>query len=79
MDIINIEIMDDGEIKVKTSDISEANHMSADELLELIDDMVGVTKSVEKVEHEFWKNRTGVRGGRVVKSNSRSPSTSVKL
>ena len=32
MDAINFEILEDGTITMKTSDISDGNHMSADQL-----------------------------------------------
>ena len=41
MDIINIEILEDGTITVKTSEISNGNHMSADELMVEIDRLMG--------------------------------------
>ena len=70
MDRIQIEILDDGQIKMQTSDISEKNHMSADELLDSIEDMMGGERQTEKVEHEFWKNRQVQRGGRIVKTKA---------
>jgi hypothetical protein len=60
-DTIDIEIMDDGVIKIKTTALSEANHISADDLLNEIEELMGGTRVTEKVEHEFWKNRTVVR------------------
>ena len=70
MDRMTVEILDDGQIKIQTSDISEKNHMSADELLEMIEDCAGGSRTTTPVEHEFWKNRAVQRGGRVVKTNS---------
>ena len=70
MDKIQIEILDDGTVSIQTSDISQKNHLSADELLDLIEDAVGGVRQTTPVEHEFWKNRSVVKGGRVVKTNS---------
>ena len=70
MDVMKVEILDDGQVKVQTSDISAKNHMSADELLDAIEDYVGGERQTEKAEHEFWKNRTVQRGGRIVKTKA---------
>lgn len=41
MDIIDIEILEDGVISVKTDDISEVNHTSADDLLSELENCLG--------------------------------------
>jgi hypothetical protein len=41
MDMINFEILEDGTITVKTSDISDGNHMSADALMAEVDKLMG--------------------------------------
>lgn len=41
MDIMNFEILEDGTITVKTSDISDGNHMSADALMKCLDELMG--------------------------------------
>jgi len=41
MDIINLEILEDGMISIKTEGISETNHKSADELLEDLLELIG--------------------------------------
>lgn len=41
MDSIMMEILEDGTITVKTSAISDANHMSADELMAEVDRLMG--------------------------------------
>jgi hypothetical protein len=48
MDIINFEILEDGTITVKTTDISAGNHMSADELLLDMTKMMGGKLTVVK-------------------------------
>lgn len=41
MDMINFEILEDGTITVKTSDISDGNHMNADALMQCLDELMG--------------------------------------
>jgi DNA repair ATPase RecN len=48
MDIMQIEIMPDGEIKVKTTDVSKVNHMSADQLLDEIESLAGGQRRTEE-------------------------------
>jgi hypothetical protein len=40
-DIIDVEILADGTIKIKTDTISPANHLNADKLLDFISKMSG--------------------------------------
>ena len=58
MDRIQIKILGDGVVSVKTDSISKKNHVSADELLEMVDDMVGEVQMVEKrkVLHQHVHN-----------------------
>jgi len=65
-DIINFEILRDGTVKFKTSDISQVNHKSADELMAAIDEDLGKCIKTEKIPHEFWKNRIVQKGGKIV-------------
>ena len=60
-DEMDVEIMEDGVIKIKTSSLSEANHISADDLLAEIEDACGGGRATEPIEHEFWKGRAVVR------------------
>ncbi|MHC4643985.1 MAG: hypothetical protein ACYTBJ_00690 [Planctomycetota bacterium] len=60
-DVMDVEIMEDGVVKIKTTDISEANHVSADELLAEVTELMGGTRETTRVEHEFWKTREVVR------------------
>ena len=48
MDQITFEILEDGTLSVKTSDISAANHMSADQLLKDMVNMMGGKVEVKK-------------------------------
>ena len=52
-DIINLEIMEDGVITVKTSAISDGNHISADNLLADMEKLMGgqVTKQKNPDRH----------------------------
>lgn len=52
-DKINIEILEDGRIKVTTDQIGQANHTCADKLLEEIARLMGgeVIKEKRKVAH----------------------------
>jgi len=61
MDIMDVEIMEDGVVKIKTKELSEANHVSADELLDAIEDALGGERKTEQLEHDFWKTRAVVR------------------
>jgi hypothetical protein len=64
---IEMEILEDGTISIKTSDISEANHISADELLNEIAQLTGGQRSITSREHPFWKNRNVQLHGKIVK------------
>jgi len=70
MDKMTVEILDDGQVKIQTSDISQKNHMSADELLDMVEDMVGGQRQTTPVDHEFWRGRTVKLHGKVVKNVS---------
>lgn len=66
MDMIKVVILEDGTISIKTSDISETNHYSADDLLNMIEDLSGGTRQIERREHPLLKNKKVLRGGRIV-------------
>jgi len=51
MDKINIEILEDGQLKITTEGISSVNHCSADELLKMISDLMGGTSTKTKTRH----------------------------
>ena len=71
MDILTGEILADGTISIKTSEISEINHMSVDQLLDEIADMTGGLTRVEVNPDnpgvQFFKNRQVLRGGKIQK------------
>lgn len=51
-DVIDIEVLSDGTVKVTTPKISSANHMSADQLLgEVARTMGGETKITKRSAH----------------------------
>ena len=52
-DIIEIEVLEDGTIKVTTDQISPANHMSADQFLKQIEQLAGgeITKQKNRKAH----------------------------
>ena len=66
-DDIAIEILADGTVSIKTSELSETNHISADQLLDEIEELVGGVKTEKPLEHAFWKDKRVLRGGRVQK------------
>lgn len=64
-DII-VEILEDGTVSIKTSDIADTHHLSADQLLDDIEDMLGGKVIRERREHPFWQNRRVIKGGKIV-------------
>ena len=50
-DKIEIEILEDGQIKVVTDQISPANHLNADEFLAYISELAGGQETREKRKH----------------------------
>ena len=48
MDRIKIKILGDGVLSVDADAISKTNHISADELIEMMEDFIGEVKQVEK-------------------------------
>jgi hypothetical protein len=61
MDSISLQILEDGTVTVKTSDISDSNHISADELLSQVEMLLGgkvvVTNNPEKRQHVHLANK----------------------
>jgi len=51
MDRIAIEILEDGKISIKTKAISKKNHLDADQLLEMVEDLIGEVESKEQLKH----------------------------
>ena len=65
MDSINIEILDDGRVKILTDTISAANHRNADELLEAIEKLMagGSTKAKRKQKHGHHHTHDHIHAG----------------
>jgi len=51
-DTMEFEILEDGTISVKTSEVSQKNHASADEILDLLEDYMGSKRRTEHLEHK---------------------------
>lgn len=67
MDTIDIEILEDGTISIKTSELSETNHINADLLLDEIEDLAGGQATRKRREHEFWSRHKIVNRNRIVR------------
>ena len=50
-DTMRIDILEDGTVKVTTDKVSDVNHLSADELLKLMDQLLGGEVTKEKSPH----------------------------
>jgi len=57
IDIMDIETLADGVVKVKTQGISDENHMSADELLDLLEEELGGQRQVTQLKKNHIKER----------------------
>lgn len=55
MDILNFQILEDGTITVKTSEISDGNHTSADALMANLDTLMGGHVHIIPNEEELKK------------------------
>jgi hypothetical protein len=67
MDTIDIEILEDGTISIKTSEISGTNHISADLLLDEIEELAGGQSTRKRREHEFWTRHKIINRNRIVR------------
>jgi H2-forming N5,N10-methylenetetrahydromethanopterin dehydrogenase-like enzyme len=67
MDTIDIEILEDGTISIKTSEISGTNHISADLLLDEIEELTGGQAVRKCREHEFWQRHKIVNRNKIVR------------
>ena len=66
-DIIKVEILEDGVLSIETEALSEKNHISADDLLQELEQAVG-SRTTKKKTHPFWEKRTVKRGGKIVRT-----------
>jgi hypothetical protein len=67
MDTIDIEILEDGTISIKTSEISGTNHISADLLLDEIEELAGGKAIKKRREHEFWTRHKIINRNKIVR------------
>lgn len=69
---IDIEILADGTVSVKTGEVADTQHISADQLLDELEDMIGKVVKTEKnpdnPAKQFFKNKKVLRGGKIVKA-----------
>lgn len=59
MEIINYEILEDGTLSIKTGEIGDSNHMSADKLLEEFENLLGGEVIKEKLPDKHRHNFAG--------------------
>jgi len=62
-DVMDIEILEDGTISVKTDKISQANHFSADEFLNELEEMLGGERKTEKRKAKHHHVHRTVKAG----------------
>lgn len=58
MDIIDIEILEDGTISVKTDKVSQTNHHSADEFIAEMEKLAGSKRETTKTKQGFMHTHT---------------------
>jgi hypothetical protein len=56
-DTISVEILEDGTISVRTSAVSDTNHMSADALMEQLDTLMGGHVNIIPNEEELTSSQ----------------------
>jgi hypothetical protein len=60
MDIMKVEILEDGVVSVTTTDFKDSNHMSADQLLDEVHELLGGDRKIEANEQPKKKSRLHV-------------------
>jgi len=50
MDRIEYEILEDGTISIKTNKVSAVNHQSADDLLDMLEELTGGTREIKSLK-----------------------------
>jgi hypothetical protein len=65
---ILISIEKDGTVSIKTGEISDTHHLSADAFLDEIESLLGGSVDRRKLEHPLLKNKNVLRGGKIVKA-----------
>ena len=66
--IIEVEVLEDGTVSVKTGDVEETKHIAADDLLKALEDELGGERKMERRTHPFWNKRKVLRGGKIVRT-----------
>lgn len=56
---IRIKVLDDGKISVETDDLSGENHVSADQLMKMFDQMLGMPIEVKKKDKGLHHHHHG--------------------
>ena len=51
-DLIDIQILEDGKLSIKTEGISDRNHADADDLLNLLEEAMGGERTTTKLKHK---------------------------
>lgn len=68
---IDVEILEDGKLKVTTSAIADSLHLDADNLLDDLNEIIGGEVVKENYQDEetkaFWKKHRMLRGGKLEK------------
>ena len=54
-DVMNIEILKDGTITVKTGEVSDGNHINADNLMTMLDKLMGGHVDIKENPDELAK------------------------
>lgn len=65
-DDIKMEILEDGTVSITTTSISQANHISADELMEEITKAIGGEVVKKKNKTGYFDNKQVLRGGKII-------------
>lgn len=65
VDKMEVEILEDGEIRIETEGISGVNHCSADEFLKEVEELAGGRRVVKKTRrgHVHLREKVVVRNG----------------
>jgi hypothetical protein len=62
----DVIIEEDGTFSINTDEIAETEHKAAEEFLEMLTNMAGGERKDTPKEHPFWKDKSVLRGGRIV-------------
>lgn len=69
-----IEILEDGSVKIITESFPDGIHAEADDIVSMLEEEIGGEVEKEKNPNNpgtvFWKNKTVRRGGKIAKAGS---------